>query len=364
MIIKNIHALGLYGGASLNAIEMALIDSDGVDVYNVLKTEVVPYPENLALNIRTIISHRLLSYAELENCADVQNLRTKVSEFYAETIANFCNEEKVDIIGVDSLTIGCDAANKCSYQIEDGQCICNILQRRIITHFHKADLLAGGQTSPLMPAFVNAIGQKENKPALFIYIGAVSSLVYLGESGEMQAFDCAPGLAMIEDWTFRHAKMQTDYNGKLAATGNVHQQILQTLLRHKFLHMEPPKALDIMRFSDKKEHLEGLSLEDGAATATAFIAEAIYQAALDFLPKIPATIYVVGAGIKNPTLCRFIKQSFAPREPQILLQWRTLGASATAFNAVRRLYALPITFPTTTGAYEPLSGGEFYEVKE
>lgn len=37
MIIKNIHALGLYGGASLNAVEMALIDSDGVDVYDVLK---------------------------------------------------------------------------------------------------------------------------------------------------------------------------------------------------------------------------------------------------------------------------------------------------------------------------------------
>ena len=363
MIIKNISALGIYGGASLNSIELALIDSDGIDVYNVLKTVVIPYPESLALDIRAVISRRLSDYNELENDEDVRQLKSNVSDFYVEAVNHFSADAKVDVIGIDSLTIGCDIANKCSYQIEDGQRICEGLGCRIVTHFHKADLLTGGQASPLMPAFVDAIGQKLPKPALFVYIGAVCSLIYLGETGEMVAFDCAPGLAMIEDWTFRHAKMQTDYNGKLAALGKVQQQILEVLLRHKFLHQLPPKALDIMRFSDKKEHLEGLSLEDGAATATAFIADAIYQAALDFLPKIPADIYVVGEGIKNPTLCRFLKQNFAPREINILPQWRTLGAAATAFNAVRRLYALPLTFPTTTGTNEPMSGGEIYEKK-
>lgn len=363
MIIKNIRALGLYGGASLNSIELSLIDSDGVDIYSVLKTAVIPYPEPLALDIRAVISRRLLDYNELENDSDVRQLKNNVSDFYVEAINHFRVDEKVDIIGVDSLTVGCDIANKCSYQIEDGQQIYTALNCRLVTHFHKADLLTGGQASPLMPAFVNAIGQNIHKPALFVYIGTVCSLIYLGETGKIAAFDCAPGLAMIEDWTFRHAKMQTDYNGKLAALGKVQPQVLEVLLRHKFLHQLPPKALDVMRFSDKKEHLEGLSLEDGAATATAFIADAVYQAALDFLPKIPADIYVVGEGIKNPTLCRLIKQNFAPREINILPQWRTLGAAATAFNAVRRFYALPITFPTTTGAYEPMSGGEIYEKK-
>ena len=30
--------LGLFGGASLNSIEMALVNTDGIDIYNVLKT--------------------------------------------------------------------------------------------------------------------------------------------------------------------------------------------------------------------------------------------------------------------------------------------------------------------------------------
>ncbi|MBR1903707.1 MAG: anhydro-N-acetylmuramic acid kinase, partial [Alphaproteobacteria bacterium] len=189
----------------------------------------------------------------------------------------------------------------------------------------------------------------------------VCSLIYFGSSGEIMAFDCAPCIAMIEDWTFKHANMQTDYNGKLAATGKVHPQIVEALLKHKFLAKNPPKSLDIMIFSDKKEHLEGLSLEDGTATATAFIAEAVFQAALDFLPKIPHNIYIAGEGCKNPTLRRFLKQNFAPRDLQVLPFAEATGAMATALNAVRRLYSLPITFPTTTGISEPMTGGEIYE---
>ena len=170
---------------------------------------------------------------------------------------------------------------------------------------------------------------------------------------------------MIEDWAFRHANMQTDYNGKLAVTGKADMQIVESLLRHKILKKNPPKALDILCFADKKEHLEGLSLEDGAATATTFIAEAIYQAAFDFLPKIPANIFICGAGVKNPTLLRHIKQNFAPREVQPINRLNSsldaVGAQSTAFNTVRRLYGMPLTYPTTTGAFEPLSGGEIYE---
>ena len=364
MVIKNIHALGLFGGASLNAVELALITTDGVDVYDYIKTATVPYPENLALEIRAILNHRLIDYKGLENDIDVARLKQKISCFYAEIMADFMADEQVDIIGIDGLTIGCSPQNKCSYQIEDGRVVSHALRRQVITHFHKADILSKGQASPLSPMFFNALSHKTEKPVLFIDIEAISSLIYVGASGELLAFDCAPGLAMIEDWTFKHANMQTDYNGRLAITGKVHPQIVDALLKHKILRKQPPKSLDIMCFSDKREHLEGLSLEDGAATATNFIAEAIYQAALDFLPKIPHEIYVGGEGVKNPSLLRFIKQNFAPREVKLLdtlaPNIAALGACVTAYNAVRRLYALPLTFPATTGANEPIIGGEIY----
>lgn len=367
MIIKNLNALGIYGGSSLNSIELALINTDGLDVKEFIKEASVPYPEKLCSDIRQLISRRNWTFAALEESTEVQEILNLISEFHAEAICDFSHGETVEQIGIDSLTIFNDPNNKCSYQIEDGHKICDALQCSIITHFHKADLLSGGQASPLTPAFFNAIGQKTDKPLLFIDLEAVSSLVYIGESGELKAFDCAPGMAMIEDWTFRHANMQTDYNGKLAITGTVHLQIVESMLHHKILRKQPPKSLDILCFSDKKEHLEGLSLEDGAATATSFIAEAIYQAALDFLPAIPQNIHLCGAGLKNPSLVRFIKQNFAPRSVRSVLdispRLTRIGAQATAFNTVRRLYGLPLTFPTTTGTCEPITGGEIYEKK-
>lgn len=367
MMIKNLNSLGVFGSASLNSVEIALITSDGIDISQIIKTSVVHYPENLALKIRALINQRNRSFAELENNIEVQKVRKEVSDFYVEVIKEFLNENQADIIGVDGLTVFCDAENRCSYQIEDGSNIADGLQRQIITHFHKADLLCCGQAAPLSPTFFNYLGQKIEKPALFIDLETVCSLIYVNETGELLAFDCAPCLAMIEDWTFRHANMQTDYNGKLAITGKVHKQIVETMLHHKILRKRPPKALDILCFSDKKEHLEGLTLEDGAATATNFIAEAIYQAALNFLPAIPHNIFLAGEGTKNPSLVRFIKQCFAPRNLQNITCFNTgfehVGAIYTAFNAIRRTYGLPITFPSTTGVAEPLTGGEFYENK-
>ena len=365
MIIKSLNALGLYGNASLNSADLALVATDGVDVQQLIKTRTVHYPEKICADIRALAARRGWSYDALSTSAEVQSVREDISRFYADCIKDFIEGEKVDCYGIDGLTIFSNPAEKCSYQLEDGHVLAQELQQNIVTHFHRADLLSGGQASPLSAAFVNYLGQKVEKPALFIIVDTVSSLIYLGQSGELIAFDCAPGVAMIEDWTFRHANMQTDYNGKMAVTGKADTQIIEQLLRHKILKKEPPKALDFMCFSEKKEHLEGLSLENGAATATAFIAEAIYQAAFDFLPKIPTDIFIGGEGCKNPTLLRFVKQNFAPREvlplTELYPQLTAFGAQATAFNTVRRCYGLPITYPTTTGAFEPMSGGEIYE---
>ena len=47
--------LGLFGGASLNSLELSLVQTDGIDVHKVIKTAVVPYPEPLVMDIRSVI---------------------------------------------------------------------------------------------------------------------------------------------------------------------------------------------------------------------------------------------------------------------------------------------------------------------
>ncbi len=363
-MIKNIAVLGVFGGASLNSVELMITETDGLDIYDIKKTANIPYPEPLVQQIHNVVGHRISSYEELCANADVQKLQSDMSDFYAETIREFCAGEKVDEIGVDSLTIYNNPEEKCSYQLEKGNDLSKKLGRRIVTHFHKADLLSGGQASPLVPSFYNLMAQYTPKPVLFINIDAVTSLTYVGEFGELIAFDCAAGMAMIEDWAFRHANMLTDYNGRLGISGEVNQQVVDSLLHHKLVRKTPPKSIDIMDFSDKREHLEGLSLEDGCATTTAFIAQAVYQACHEYLPQIPNEIYIAGEGLKNPTLLRFLRQTFADYELKNLTEihhrLKSVGAMITAFNTARRIYALPLTYPTTTGVFEPMIGGEIY----
>lgn len=365
MTIKHINSFGIYGGASLNCMETALLETDGLDIFKVSATRQFFYPDGLANDIRSIIGRRDLSLEDLRHDEKVMRIEQNITEFYAEIINHAAEKVQIDVVGVDGLTVLNKPEDKCSYQIERGHALQELVKPKIVTHFHKADLLSGGQASPLSPAFYNAITQRLSKPLLIIDVEAVCSLIHISETGWMTAFDCAPGLAMIEDWTYRHANMQTDYNGKAAAIGNVHPQIVDMLLNHKVLRKLPPKSLDIMCFADKKEHLEGLSLEDGAATATAFIAKAIAKAAKELLPEIPDKIILAGDVAKNPTLRRQIKQEFMPLEIEdlrdIYVDDTAIGAQITAFNAVRRLHNMHITYPSTTGAYEPLSGGEIYD---
>ena len=365
MTIKHINSFGIFGGASLNSVQTALMETDGLDVFEVKNTSQIFYPETLINDIRSVIGRKDLSLADIRKDEKIRKIEEDITQFYAEIINHAAETEEIDVVGVDGLTILNKPEEICSYQIDKGQALHNLAGKKIVTHFHKADLLSGGQASPLSPVFFSAITQNCEKPLLIIDVEAVSSLIHISETGWMIAFDCAPGAAMIEDWTYRHANMQTDYNGTMAAFGKADEQIITSLLNHKFLRRKPPKSLDIRDFADKKEHLEGLTVENGAATATAFIAKAIAKAAKELIEQLPEKIILAGETNKNPTLRRKIKQEFAPLAVEDLRDIYkydlSIGAQVVAFNAVRRLNNMHITFPSTTGAYEPLSGGEIYD---
>ena len=182
MMIKSLNALGIFAGASLNFIELALLNTDGIDIKQITATERIPYPEKLANDIRTLTNKRCCRLDELQKDEIVQSVRKSASYFYADTIKDFIKDKKVDCIGIDGLTIISEPLNHCSYQIEDGHLLSNLLSQQIITHFHKADLLAGGQASPLSPAFLNAFAAQFEKPLLFIDIESPVKICRLSTS--------------------------------------------------------------------------------------------------------------------------------------------------------------------------------------
>jgi len=79
------------------------------------------------------------------------------------------------------------------------------------------------------------------------------------------------------------------------------------------------------------------------------------------LPRAPASWIAAGGGARNPTLMRMLSERLKPAriESAHAVSWSvdSLEAQAFAYLAVRSLRGLPITFPGTTGAPRPLTGG-------
>ncbi len=365
-VIKTMRAVGLMSGTSLDGVDIAVIKTDGVDVYEFGRAYTVPYEDELRESIRSVLGMKPDSPEHVSRIKLVEN---SLTAFHAMVVNEFLEgeSEPVDVIGFHGHTIHHEPENHYTCQIGDGQMLADLTGIKVVSQFRTADVRAGGQGAPLVPVYHAALCAEMEKPVAVLNIGGVSNLTWIGANGEMLAFDTGPGNAPVNDWVFRHAGMHMDYNGKLAISGKVNEHILSSLMKHKYFAMYPPKSIDRNIFNEKLEHLEGLSLEDGAATATAFAAEAIAYSISFFLPEPPKSLIICGGGANNPTLVRFIRS----RLPEIEVKtsrdvgWNcdAIEAQAFAYLAVRRLGGMPITFPSTTGVPEPLPGGEISEPK-
>ena len=186
-------------------------------------------------------------------------------------------------------------------------------------------------------------------------IGGVANVTWIGE--RIIAFDTGPGNALLDDWMQKHTGAAHDADGACAKRGRVNEEALTALLTNGYFGQLPPKSLDRNDFSAAP--VAGLSLEDGAATLTAFTAASIARAR-EHTPIEPRVWVVCGGGRKNRTLMSML----ASNVPNAVVPAEALGlngdfieAEAWAYLAVRSVLGLPITYPDTTGVGQPLTGG-------
>jgi anhydro-N-acetylmuramic acid kinase len=166
---------------------------------------------------------------------------------------------------------------------------------------------------------------------------------------------------LLDDFLRLRTGRPLDTDGRKAAAGAVDEKTIAHLLQHPFFAAPPPKSLDRNDFRGLVgDTLDGIGIEDGAATLTALTAAAV-ATIVPLLPRPPATWIVSGGGARNPTLMRMLGERLKPArlESGHAAGWSvdSLEAQAFAYLAVRSLRGLPITFPTTTGAPRPLTGG-------
>ncbi|WMT86180.1 anhydro-N-acetylmuramic acid kinase [Pelagibacterium sp. 26DY04] len=244
-------------------------------------------------------------------------------------------------------------------QLGDGALMHEMLGVPVVYDFRSADVRAGGQGAPLVPVYHQALlrGVGAGGETAVLNLGGVANITWWDGAERLIAFDTGPANAPINDWVKAHGHGEMDRDGVLACNGTVDEARLTRLLGHPYLGAPWPKSLD--RFDFPASMAEGLSLADGTATLTAFTASAVGKG-LDLLPERPGRIIVCGGGRHNPTLMEMIAER---ADVEVLnaddVGWRgdAIEAECFGFLAARTLAGLPISFPTTTGAPRPMTGG-------
>ena len=359
-------ALGLYSDSSAVYINACLIKTDGLDILTdpisltrpyspELREKLLhlKYPDDVAnADFMTVLNNELVA----EHGAVAEELLAQVSRYIP----------KVDIVGYSGHLVHLGISDRQAVLWGSGTDLAKKLQIPVINRFIQTDVQAGGVGHPILSTFWEAVTRSRKKPLAVLNLSGISSLTYIGELGEQYAFDIGVGCLLLDRWLRRHADEEMDFDGSWAEKGNVDERLLAYLLKTPYLAQKPPKALDRNDFNHLLLHVEGCSPADGAATLTAFVVESAL-AAKTFLPQEPQEWILTGGGALNPAIVLRLKKSLGGTVStisEINMPHYNLNAAGYAFLAVRSLMGLPITFPTTTGVSEPISGGLFHGVEQ
>lgn len=354
-------AIGTISGTSMDAIDVAVLETDGDDIVRPVGGGSFAYPTDLRLTLQAIIAD-----PERAEHDPLAALEARVTDAFSAAIRRCLTEagidpHSIDLVGLHGQTICHRPERRFTRQLGDGARLAKTLGIDVVNRFRHADVAAGGQGAPLVPLYHAALARGLVTPLMILNLGGVANITYLdGEA--ILAFDTGPASALIDDAMLRHFGRPYDEGGAVATSGMVDAPTLDALMDNPFFALVPPKSLDRNDFHLRAKVVERLTPKDQIATLTAFTVKATI-AALNHVPCPPKRWLVTGGGRNNGAMMQaFAAALGVPVEPVEAVGWNgdLLEAECFAYLAVRSTRGLPLSLPTTTGVPTPMPGGEFW----
>ena len=359
--------LGFMTGTSLDAVDMAVLETDGEDIQ-----AFGPAGER---KLREVTRDLLLAATDQARAwprgepepAIFEEARRAVADEHLYAAESFIAEHGLawsdfDLLGVHGQTVLHERPQPGrigrTIQLLDAGRLARACGRPVAFDFRTADVAAGGEGAPLAPIYHAARARASGlaAPVAALNIGGVANITLIDSDGALLAFDTGPGNGMIDLMLQARGLGRFDENGRLAAAGRVDEAALGSLLSGAYFDAPAPKSLD--RYDFTLDAVEHLSAEDAAATLVAFTAEAVLKA-FDKGAR-PSALIICGGGRHNPEIMRVLAgRSPVPVKTAEAFGWRgdAIEAEAFAYLAARTALGLPISFPGTTGVAQPMTGG-------
>lgn len=361
--------LGFMTGTSLDAVDMAVLETDGEEIQAFGPAGERKLTE-ACRDIMLEATRQALGWARgtpepeifaRAGRAGAEEHFAAAEEFLA---ANSLSWRDIDLVGVHGQTVLHERPQPGrigrTVQLGDAQWLADRIGVPVAYDFRTADVAAGGEGAPLAPIYHLARMRASGlaAPLAALNVGGVANITAWAGGDDIAAFDTGPGNGMIDLLVQDRGAGRFDDGGRLAAAGTADEAVLRELLAHPYFSAPPPKSLD--RYDFSLAPLEDLGLEDAAATLVAFTAEGVKRA-FDLMGSVPREVVVAGGGRRNPELMK----AFAARLPCPVRSaddygWRgdAIEAEAFAYLAARTARGLPISFPRTTGVPAPMTGGK------
>lgn len=354
-------AVGLMSGTSMDGVDLALVETDGEASVVLGATAFTPYPVALRQLLKRANEVALGLDDRTARPAPLAEAEAWVTRAQTEAVAAFVAglDRRPDVVGFHGQTVMHAPERGMTMQLGDGAAMARGLGIPVIYDMRAADVAAGGEGAPLVPVFHRALVLQAGLPlpAAVLNIGGVANVTCVSSDGDIVAFDTGPGNALLDDlMEARHGELM-DEGGARAAAGTVDEAVVRAYLADPYFDRPAPKSLDRSNFD--RTLVDHLSTEDAAATLVAVTAGAVARG-LAMLEVAPKSLTIGGGGARNPVLMAALERAtgLVPESADVF-GWSAAFLEAQAFGylAVRALKGLPITFPKTTGAPAPITGG-------
>lgn len=351
--------IGIMSGTSMDGVDAALCEFDGLIFRKLVATHTLQY--EAALRERLLHLQRSDSALTLREFAELDQGVAKTFTVVAnELLANAGVQAKqVTAIGSHGQTVFHDPlVLGTSLQLGNPSLISAKAAIDTVADFRRKDMALGGHGAPLVPAFHEAIFGSRNEVRCAVNIGGIANITVLPcDESPVRGFDTGPGNGLMDEWAARHLGQAFDNNGDFAASGTLHQGLLDALLAEAYFSLPPPKSTGRGDFhldwlEQRYSALAQLSPADVQRTLCELTARSIVDA-ISTHANATKRIIVCGGGSKNGFLMQRLaalsgKPVNVSDDYGLASGW--VEAAAFAWLAMRTINHLPGSLAAVTGA--------------
>lgn len=354
--------LGLISGTSHDGIDAAIVDlafDDGHLTGRVLHTSSTPYSDELRSRLVSALPPAPTTFAE------VCELDTLIGQaFAAAADAASSAVGGVDLVTSHGQTVyhwvdGGRALG--TLQIGQPAWIAERLGVPVVSDVRIRDITAGGHGAPLVSLLDSLLLRGRPGVSAALNLGGISNMTVLTADGALVAYDIGPANALI-DAVVVDAGLNTlgyDDGGRIAASGIVQPELLESLLLDPYYALPAPKSTGKEHFhleyvrAAVRSHGRAIGAPDLIATLTELTVRTV---ARDVAAAEVSYLAVSGGGCRNPLLLKGLRSALPGVE---IVLADELGAPADDKEAIAfaligwcTVHGVPGTVPAGTGAAE------------